>query len=252
MSAWVLIYLAVYPAIVQEMGELDLGDSLQAFGRFEMATFEAYFASSILHYLVILAAIYAIIDGTGTLAGEEESGILELIVTLPLTRWQVVVSKAAAMAIAAFLILVIAALAAIVSLIIVQSQMATGIQAIDIVPPMLGVWPITMLFVMLSLFLSALLPQRRLAAALATLALVVSFLGGTLLPLAESLAPLAAFLPFHYLDRTAAVFTRGIQLRNVAVPTGAATIFLLLAILSFDRRDLTVGAWFWLRRQVRA
>lgn len=251
LSAFVLMYSLFYPSLPPEMIEVDYDSPLyQAMGQFEMATFEAYFASTILNYVALLIAIYAIVNGTGALAGEEESGTLELMVTLPLHRWQVVVSKALAMALSAFLILGIAALAGMAAFAIIQSQIETSITAVDLVLPILNAWPITMVFMMLSLFFSALLPQRRFAAALAVLVLVASFFGNNLLPLVGSLEALTAILPFHYYEGSTAVFTEGIQASDVLMLVGAAVVLLLLAMLTFERRNLTVGAWFWQRGRV--
>lgn len=252
LSAFVLMYSMVYPTLTPEMIAADYGESplYQAIAQFDMATFEGYFASTVLNFMALLIAIYAVVNGTGTLAGEEESGVLELMVTLPLHRWQIVLSKAIAMAIAAFLILGIATLAGMAAFTAIESQIETSITALDLVPAVMNAWPITMVFMMLSLFLSALVPQRRTAVALSVLVLVGSFFGSNLLPMVEGLAPLAGVLPFHYYERSIAVFTEGIQLGDVLALAGAALVLLLLAVLAFERRNLTVGAWFWRRARV--
>jgi ABC-2 type transport system permease protein len=249
LSAFVLIYSVAYPSIAPAMATTDFVDSplFQAIAQFDMATFEGYFASTILNYMALLIAIYAVTNGTGALAGEEESGVLELMVTLPLHRWQIVLSKAIAMSVAALLILAMAALASMLAFVAVESQIETGVTALDLVPAVLNAWPITMVFMMMALVFSALLPQRRTAAAMATLVLVVSFFGSNLLPMVEGLAPLAGALPFHYFERSVAVFTEGVQPGDVIVLLGAALVLLLLAVLAFERRNLTVGTWFWRR-----
>lgn len=219
----------------------------QAIGQFQMGTFEAYFSSTILNFLAVLIAIFAIVNGTGTLAGEEESGVLELMVSLPLHRWQIVVAKALAMGLSALVILGITAVAGVLAFVAIAGQLETGITAGDLVLPILSAWPITLVFAMIGLFFGALLPQRRHALSLAALVLAGSFLGNNLLPMIEGMEPMVALLPFHYHRIGPAVFTEGVRIADTLVLTGAAAVFLLLAVLSFDRRDLTVGAWFWRR-----
>ncbi len=57
-----------------------LGD----FGDF--STFAGFVSAEVFTFLPVLLVVYAIINGTGTLAGEEESGRLEPIIALPLPR----------------------------------------------------------------------------------------------------------------------------------------------------------------------
>lgn len=80
----------------QEMMDLAF---YQALG-ISMASFEAYAASTITNLIPVILAIYAVINGTGTLAGEEDDGRLETIVALPIPRWQIVTVKALAMVLA--------------------------------------------------------------------------------------------------------------------------------------------------------
>ena len=70
---------------------------------------------------------FVVINGTGTLAGEEEDGRLEMIVTLPLPRWQIVTSKALAFSFTAFLILVIVSLASGAVFLAIESQLETDL-----------------------------------------------------------------------------------------------------------------------------
>ena len=46
------------------------------------------------------------------------------------------------------------------------------------------------------------------------------------------------------------MFTEGVKASDVMVLLGAAAIFYVLALLSFQRRNVTVGAWPWQRARV--
>ena len=78
----------------------------QAMGM-SFGTFEGCIASTVTNLVPLSCCIYAVINGTGTLAGEEDNGRLELIVALPIPRWQIVAVKALALGIALFVILAI-------------------------------------------------------------------------------------------------------------------------------------------------
>jgi len=249
---FVLMYSVFYPSLPAEMLELDFDEIqlYQALGQFEMRSFEGYFGSTILGFMALLVIMYAVTHGTGTLAGEEENGTLELMVTLPLHRWEIVLSKAIAMAISAFLILAIVAVAGMIAFVIISGQIEATLTAGDLILPIFSALPIVLLFMMLSLFLSAFMPQRRFAIGVAAVAVLGSYFGNNLLPMAEGTETITRLLPFHYYERSPDVFTDGIQAGDVLVLLAIAGIFLLLAIGSFSQRNITTGIWFWRRGRV--
>lgn len=249
---FVLVYSVFYPSLPAEMTEMNLGEIeiYQVIGQFEMGTFEGYFGSTILNFMAILIIMYAVANGTGTLAGEEENGTLELIVTLPLHRWEIVLSKALAMMISALLILGIVVVMGVTAFALIAGQLETSITAGDLILPILSALPIILLFMMISLFFSALMPQRRFAAGAAALVVVASFLGNNLLPLIEGMESITVLLPFHYYERSPEVFTGGIRIEDALLLLAAAAVFLLLAMFSFSRRNITTGLWLWQRGKV--
>lgn len=248
-SFFIVMYSAFYPSLPTEFIEVDLMESemYRALGQFDMRSFEAYFSSTILNFMILLVAIYAVTNGTGTLAGEEENGTLELLVTLPLKRWQIVISKAVAMMIAAVLILLMMLVASVVALFIVNSQIETSLTAGDMVLPVLNGWPIIFALMMINLFLGAFMPQRRYALAVGAVVVVAGYLGNNLLPMIEGMDAVTALLPFHYYQIGPDTFTEGINIGDALVLVAAGIVFLGLAVVSFSQRDLTTGIWLWRR-----
>ena len=104
-----VVYVSLYPSVSEEMQAFADLELYQAMG-ISLGTLEDWIASTVILFVPILASIYALINGTGTLAGEEEDGRLELIITLPLPRWQIVTVKAIALSVALFFILLIVSL----------------------------------------------------------------------------------------------------------------------------------------------
>ena len=62
----------------------------------------------------------------------------------------------------------------------------------------------------------------------------------------ERIQPL---LPFHYLD-SASLMKDGPDLQNSAILLAASAISLVLALVFFQMRNVTVGAWPWQRAQI--
>jgi ABC-2 type transport system permease protein len=249
LGLYAVSYMAFYPSMPQEFLEMDLQsiEIYQMFGDMSMATFEGYMASTIFNFLALLLGIFAVVNGTAALAGEEDSGTLELLVALPLPRWQVVLAKALGMGVAALIILALVGLGMAGMFLAIQNQMTATAAAADLLRLTLSYWPFTMAFLMIGLFLGAYLPTRRAAASAATVALLVSYFGHNLAGLFEQLEPLRPLSPFHYLNLSPNALVEGQATGDILVLLAITAVFLLLAIVCFQRRDITVSAWPWQR-----
>ncbi len=247
-----VLYVGLYPSFADQMENfyeiLDV-PFYQAMG-ISMASFEGYLASTVTNLMPLILCIYAVINGTGTLAGEEDSGRLELIVALPIPRWQIVAVKAAALGIALLLILTIAATGASLTLVAIGSQVETMVTPVDLFFSLLAAWPLAMAFGMISLFLGAFSPSRRTAAMLATVAVIASYLGSNLAGMISSLEAIQKFFLFHFYEATAEALENGQQIDNTLVLLPVALVALGLAGLFFQIRNITVGAWPWQRGRI--
>ena len=248
------IYVAMYPqfqdslAGMQDILDMDIYKAMgMSFG-----TFEDWMASTVINIVPILVAIYAVLDATGTLAGEEDSGKLELVVALPIPRWQIVTVKAIAHGVALFLILLLVAISTTIVFLAIESDVETSLTAWDVFWGLLYTWPIVMAFGMISLFLGTFAPSRRIAALIATVVVVVSYFGTNLASQVSALETIKPFFLFNYLDATATLWETGPQASDVLILLGVGLVAFLLAVVFFQRRDITVGAWPWQRGKIPA
>jgi len=245
--------IVLYPEFAEPMAAMNLEDIsiYQVLGNFsDFASFTGFVSAEVLTFLPLLLAIYAIVNGTGTLAGEEDNGTLEPLMALPLPRWQLVMSKAIALGLALLLILLIVGLAMAVSLNTLPADVDTGgVTSIDMVVVALAIWPLVAFFAMFSLFLGAFMPSRRIAATVATVLLVFGYFGNNLASLVDWLERIQPLLPFHYLDG-ADLMKNGPDLQNAIILLAAGGISLILALVFFQLRNVTVGAWPWQRAQI--
>jgi ABC-2 type transport system permease protein len=244
-----LVYVTAYPSFADQMGAfqeiLDL-PIYQAMG-ISMGSFESYIASTVINMAPLILCIFAVMNGTGTLAGEEDDGRLELMVALPIPRWQIVTVKALAIGIALFLILVVVSTAAAVSLAVIASQVETAITPLDFFFGLLSAWPLLMAVAMISLFLGTVTPNRRTASLLATVIVVVSYFGSNLAGMIASLTDLQGIFLFYYFDASAAALIDGQQMGNVLIILAVVLAAFGLALFFFQQRDITVGVWPWQR-----
>ena len=245
------MYISVWPQAEAQMVSLSDLSLYQALG-FYMGSFEEYLGSVVILFLPILLGIYAVVTGTKALAGEEDSGTLELVMARPLARWQIVVTKAVAIGIAMIAILFLGALGDAAVLAGIKTTYETSLMPGSIFRAMLTGWPIVMAFAMISFFLGSFMPSRRLASVVATLILIASYFGENIAGMVESLDVVKPFSLFTYFDSSAAVFTRGPETSDVLVLLGVAAVFFALTLVSFQQRNVTVGAWVWQRGRVPA
>jgi ABC-2 type transport system permease protein len=251
-AALPLIYIGLYPQIEDQMEAFEEILKLpiyQAMGM-SLVDLESYIASTVILIVPILVSIYAIINATATLAGEEDDGKLELIVTLPIPRWQIVATKATAVGIALFLVLFIVGTLAALTFAAIESQITTAISPGTIFMGLIYAWPLVMSVAMIALFLGAFSPSRRVAALLSTVVFIISYFGSNLAGRVDSIEPFEPFFLFTYLDSTSNLLINGAETSDILVLLAVALMAFLLAVLFFQWRNITVGAWPWQRGQM--
>lgn len=244
-----LVYIAIYPSVAEEMAGLADLELYQALGM-NLGTFSDWVGSILIVFMPLVAAIYGIIDGIGTLAGEEEDGRLEMIVTLPLPRWQIVTAKALAFVISSVIMFVVVAVVSLLVFQSIQSQIETELTSGDLFTAVLMAWPLVFAVGMLSLFLAAFCANRRFASMIAAAVLVVGYFGSNLAASTTALEPFEPFFLFTYLDASGTAVLEGQAAGDMFVLLGIGLVSFALALVFFQRRDLTVGLWPWQRARV--
>jgi ABC-2 type transport system permease protein len=242
-----VIYMIIYPALPAEMRAIDPQALalLRSLGVQTLATFEGFILGTEFNFLPLLVGVFGVFMGIGALVGEEDDGILELLAALPISRVQLILAKAAALVIAAFIVLLVDGLIAMG--VFTALQIDTPITAPDLFWVILSHWLMAFVFMTLSLFLGAFLPNRRSTMSAAAAALLVSFFGNNLAGIAPVLEPCQPFFPHSHFERVVEMLTGDVAWGDMLTLLLMGLGFLILAVLSFQRRNLTVGAWPWQR-----
>ncbi len=252
-ALFAVLIISVFPDFEGQLEgfNIDEIEFYQVMGDFgDFATFPGFVAAEMYIFIPILLAIYAIVNGTGTLAGEEDNGTLEPLMSLPLRRWQLVTTKALALSLALILILIIISVGEVIAFNMLPSDVdVRGVEALDLVVTTLALWPLIMVFAMLSLFLGAFMPTRRLASTVATVILIASYLGNNLTEMVKFLKDIKWIFPFNYFSGQQ-VLENGVDTSDLLVLLGVTLVFFVLALVSFQRRNVTVGAWPWQRAKI--
>ena len=192
-------------------------------------------------YMPMVLGIFAVAAGSGLLAGDEEKGLLDLVMSHPVSRREFFFGR-----VLAFL----AALAAIPAIIWGGFAVAIGQTVLDVSPlqiarPLVSLGAMVLLFGTLALLLSMVLPSRRMASSVAGLLLVASFFITGMAELDPGLKAIADFSPFSYYQGGKAI-TDGLNVGWIIGLLVPAVVFTLLAWWRFERRDIRVageGGW---------
>lgn len=244
-----LMYIGIYPSVADEMAAFADLEIYAAMGM-SLGTFADWVGSIMIVLLPLIAAIYSISNGTGTLAGEEEDGRLEMLVTLPLPRWQIVTAKALALAISSTIIYLIVSAVSWMVFLAIESQIETVMVGKDLFTAVMAGWPFVFAMGMIAMFLAAFCSSRRFASMISTAILVVSYFGSNLAASTKVLEPFEPFFLNTYLDGTGKAVIEGQSTEDTLVLLGVGLVSFILALIFFQIRKLTVGAWPWQRGKV--
>ncbi len=205
-----------------------------------LGTPEGYLGMYGFSLLPLIIGIFAVIAGSGLIASDEEGGQLDLILAHPLSRTAFFFGRLVALLIASLVIVFLGWIGFSVLL----GGSALELTWFKMALPFLPLLAQVLLYCTLALLLSLLLPARRLAALVAGLVLVISFLLSSLSTLNEGLENIAAFLPYTYFQGSDAL--NGLNLGWLLGLLAASLLLSLLAWWRFQRRDIRVageGSW---------
>lgn len=250
LTAFAAMYIAIYPDMADQMGDLADLSIYQAMG-IDLASFAGFIASIVVQIIPIILGVNVIMMATGTLAGEEENGTLELVIAMPLERWQIITMKTLALLIATFLVLIIlgAGSALVMSAVIGSAELSIDVEPMQLFIAILGTYPMMVLLFAMSLFSGAFMPTRRSAMVVMFTFYLASYVGNSAAGLVESLEWLDTISIFSYVNTSATVFTDGQSVGDVSILLGLGAVFIGLALWAFQGRNITVGQWFWERKQ---
>ena len=205
-----------------------------------IATPEGYLGMYGFSLLPIILGIFAVIVGSGLLAGDEESGRLDLIVAHPVSRAGLFWGRLLAFLAASLGILALGWLGFSILLAGSSLDVSWGQMALPFMPLLAQ----TLIYGAIALLLSLLLPSRRMAAAGAGIVLVASYFLTSMASLNESLGTAAQFLPYDYFQGGDAL--TGIDWASFLGLLGVTALLAIVAWWRFETRDIRVageGGW---------
>lgn len=213
-------------------------EMLETFGVADVTSPEGYLYSAVFNLMIpLLFLIFAATWGARAIAGDEETGALDLLLAHPVGRVRLLLERFAALAAGT------AALGGLVVLLLVAVAPAAGLDAIPpgrLAAAVASLVLLSTCFGALAIATGGVTGSRAAVLAVTAGAGVVAYFANSLAPKVEAIEWLQKLSPFyHYLAGDP--LRNGIDPGHAGVLLGITAALLLLAAVAFDRRDLRVA-----------
>lgn len=228
----------LWPSVRDTLQNFVLPDAVKAFlgTDLSIATPAGYLSARYFGWVDILLIVYAVLQGTGAIAGEESNGTMDLLLAQPIARRSVVVQKTAAAVIGSAAIIAIGWLGFALSIPLIGIDVSLADAAIASA----NMLPITLLFFALSLWSGAVAPSRAVAAGVVIGLATAAYFISTLANGVDSLRNLRYATPFYYYG-SGEPLVYGIEWWHVGLLLGVAATFVVLTVRTFESRDISTG-----------
>jgi ABC-2 type transport system permease protein len=230
------LYVALYPTMKNFMDEFvkQAPESLRKWMGVAGTTMsvEQWVGMKFLNLFVPVALPFLVmLIGARTVAGAEERRALDLQLSSPVRRWQVIAASVLTMAVA---------LLGVLAITWVLTYVAAPIAGVDLSPGLLAVamavlWPFCLLFGTLSLFLSTIVRRSFLATTIPAVILVVMYLLESLAQSIKSVEPARVFSLFYHLGNP---IGGDIHWLAALLMFAGACILTGGAVIAFAKRDI--------------
>lgn len=237
-----LLDVLLYPEFRETFKDMELPDFLKGFlgEAGDLSSPTGFYTARFFSWIPLLLITLAIIHGTGTLAGEEAAGTLDLLLAHPISRTRLMLEKVGGLTIAVCL----AAVTAVPGFVLGAMFVDAGIGVWRLTLASVNMIPIGLLFLALSLWASVTLPNRGAAVMLTVGVVVVAYFIYTLGASVDVLDTPRAMTPFYWADGSR-VLDHGLDWPRFLGMLVLAAAFLVHALWQFQRRDIGINAREW-------
>jgi len=244
-SIGLVLYSLMMVSIYSDIAQIDMDALLEYYPEDMMAFFgdaitalntpAGYLETYFFNYMTVIIGIFAVGSCARLLVGDEERGILDLVMAYPLSRSALFWGRLSGFVAALGIILLVSWL----SWVIPSGSSGLDLTWIELLRPFVPLMVQLLLFAFLALLLSMLLPAARSAGWVTGALLVANYLMVGLANINEDLEAVVEYTPLHYYQGGQAV--DGVNWEWQAVLFGIAVVFAGLAWWRFLRRDVRVG-----------
>jgi ABC-2 type transport system permease protein len=201
----------------------------------EINTPQGYLDIYYFNYMTVIIGIFAVGASASLLVGDEEKGILDLVMAHPVSRTALFWGRLLGFVAATAVILLVSWL----SWVIPAGRSGLELTWIKFLQPFLPLFAELLLFGTLALLLSMVLPSGRMAGMATGGFLIANYLLVGLANINQDLKPIVKYTPLHYYQGGYAV--SALNWGWLGGLLAVSVVFVLLAWWRFQRRDIRVG-----------
>ena len=186
-------------------------------------------------YMAIIIGIFAVGVGAGLLVGDEEKGILDLVLSYPVSRVKLFLGRLLGLVTATGMVMILSWLSWVLS------SIGTGLDLtlIEFLRPFIPLFAVLLFLGTFTTLLSLFLPSTRVAGMLSGGLLIANFLLIGLSNINENLEAFVKFTPLYYYQGGDAI--DNINWEWFVGLLAVTAVFSILALLRFQRREIRVG-----------
>ncbi len=221
-------FLNTMPGIIKALGMEDAA---------QMATPEGFVSAGYFGRVLLILAVYTVLAGLNVTVNEEDAGIMDVLLSLPVPRWRIVLEKFAAYA----LMLTGIVLFGFVGLLVGGISSAIQLDVQLLIISNLNILPSALLMLAFTMFVGTLFRRKSLATAVAAFFIVGSYILDLIGSLASEspIAVLRSISFFSYYDN-AHVMQTGLNAGSVVLLLGITIALVIASVWAFQRRDVGI------------
>lgn len=236
-----LLDVLLYPSYSDSLGDLELPPALEGFiGEYSLSSPEGFLGAEFFSWIPIVLVVLAVMAGTGAVAGEESAGTLDLLLAQPVRRSRLLAERFAGATVAIAITIACAVPGYLLALLFVDFPLSTW----SFLRALIVLLPLTMLFLAFALWMGAALPTRSLAISATVGLVIVTYFLNLMGASVDALDTARRFTPFYWTEG-GYLLTHGFPWLRVLGLLAVSAVFVALALVSFERRDVSSGAREW-------
>lgn len=229
--------VSLFPTFKESFGESlkDVPESLKAFlgEASDYQTISGFVDLQVFAQMVWLTVIHGVILFSGLIAGEENDGTLQSLLSQPVSRSRVYLEKL----MAGMTIVGIVTASMLAAIVASAAMVGESLNLSRLLQAGFAFWLVTLFLSLLAYALGAITGRRGIAGAIVGLYGFASLLITSLSETVTGLKTVNYLSPFKYFN-TPSVLESGLDARNVSVLIGGCLMFGLIAWVIFRKRDI--------------
>jgi ABC-2 type transport system permease protein len=198
-------------------------------------TQEGMISGGYVAYSMLMLSAYALITGLHVTINEEDNGIMDVLLALPITRTQVIIEKSIAVVLLAFGVIVLCIIYPLIGIVIFNVE----VDKVKVIVSILTVYPGILVIMGVTSLIGTIVRRRSTTIGLSIGFILVSyflnFLGNAA---SETFAPTLQQLSFFYYTNGEAVVLNTFNPLTSIILIVVAVICFGIMIITFNRRDI--------------